>query len=138
MLILAVTLLLLAMASPVSAIEGLPGKTWGELRYDMPRHMDTNTLLEGWVEQGIHWTSWKDLKLNTYVAGRYKLDSEDNDWNNSVGPAVGVALERFFPQGLAVRGGLEYYEEHFHNSGRVERKGVLYINWYGWWDLMKR
>lgn len=121
------------------AVEGFPGKTWGEFRYE--ERIDgggiDDTLLNGWIEQGVYWFSWNDIKLNTYGTVRYKWDEKGLDWNNFVGPGVGIALEKFFPKGAYVRGGAEFLVDNLYKSGKTEQKAVLYVNWYGWWDLGK-
>ncbi|MCM2357997.1 MAG: hypothetical protein NDI77_07605 [Geobacteraceae bacterium] len=131
---------ILLSAGQAQAIEGFPGKTWGEFRYE--DRLDgggiDNTLLYGWIEQGVYWFSWREIKLNTYGTVRYKWDEKGLDWNNSVGPGVGIALEKFFPKGAYVRGGAEFLWDRLYKSGESEQKAVLYVNWYGWWDLGRK
>ena len=121
------------------AIEGFPGKTWGEFSRDFPLDQRTinNSLLQGWIEQGIYWCSWNDIKLNTYGNLRYNWDEKGLDWNNTVGPGVGIALEKFFPTGAFIRGGVEYDYDKLYRSGTTNQKAVIYVTWYSWWDLSK-
>ncbi|MEW6109165.1 MAG: hypothetical protein AB1632_08405 [Nitrospirota bacterium] len=130
--------LCLAVPAAAHAIDGFPGSTWGELRWETPRHGQQNLILEGWVEQGIHWMSWNNIKLNTYAKIRYGWDSEKLDWNNSFGPGVGVALELLKPDGPHIRTGIEYIWERRYESGREIQKAIVFMNWYGWWDLKKK
>ncbi|WP_306534002.1 hypothetical protein [Geobacter sp.] len=134
---LAVTLFSGALSA--YAIEGYPGKTWGDLRHEMPISGDTkeNTIFDSWIEQGVYWLKWNDIMLNTYGIVRFKWDEQASPWNNTVGPGVGIALEKFFPQGLFVRTGVEFMFDQQYETGRTDTKGVVYLNWYGWWDLKK-
>jgi len=137
-----IVLLLLCAALPrgATAIEGLRGATWGELRYDIPKDGRENLLLDGWVKQGVDWTRWGNTTLNTYAKLRYRWDSEGHEWNNLLGPAVGVSLDTYVPAGLALSVGIEYTWENrlLANDNGLERKAIAYVNWYGWWDLLKR
>lgn len=117
------------------AVEGYPGSTWGELRWENTRHGQDNLLLNGWVEQGVDWVRWGGVRLNTYGTIRYKWDSEGLDWNNSVGPGVGVALTGVDSGGDQIKVGIEYIWDSFYESGRTEEKAVLFMKWYGWWDI---
>lgn len=130
---------LLVAPGRATAIEGFPGRTWGELRYELPERGSgqENAILMGWIEQGVYWFNLNDLKLNTYGTVRYKWDEERLDWNNSIGPGVGIALEKVFPKGPYVRGGVEFIWDELFESGPSEKKAVIYLNWYGAWDLRK-
>lgn len=120
------------------AIEGYPGHTWGELGWEIPRKgVGHNLTLQGWVEQGIHWVTWGDVKLNTYASLRYKWDEEKFDWNNKISPGVGVALEVFHFKQLHIRTGVEYLMDKYYKSGIEEQKIFIFSTWYGWWDLKK-
>ena len=140
--LLGALVLLLAAAWPgrAGAIEGLRGATWGELRYDIPRDGRENLLLDGWVKQGIDWAKWGNTTLNTYAKLRYRWDSERYEWNNLLGPSLGVSLDRYVPVGLALSVGIEYTWEHrlVSDDNPLERKAVVYVNWYGWWNLLRR
>lgn len=134
-------LLVVFLSAPVTvfAVEGFPGRTWGELKYELPeRAGQENVILDGWVEQGVYWFNWDNLKLNTYAKVRYKWDEKQLDWNNSVGPGAGIALEKLFPKGAYFRGGAEFIWDVLYEAGRTEKKAIIYLNWYGWWDLNKK
>jgi hypothetical protein len=120
------------------AIEGMRGATWGELRYDIPRDDVENMLLHGWVKQGIDWAKWGEMTLNTYAMFRYKWDSEGFSWNNTVGPGIGVSLDMYVPGGLSASLGVEYQWENKIIDDLTDRKTIVYLNWYGWWDLKNR
>lgn len=137
---LSVLLIIFCITLPVSvyAVEGFPGHTWGELSWEIPKkNGGQNLTLQGWIEQGIHWVKWGDVKLNTYASLRYKWDKEKFDWNNKISPGVGVALEVFSVKQLHIRTGVEYLWERFYESGREEQKLFIYCTWYGWWDFKK-
>ena len=121
------------------AVEGYRGSTWGELRWDFPKKYDSNLLLSGWIKQGIDWKRWgENTTLNTYATVRYKADTEQLDWNNTLEPGIGVAIETFTSKGLVGTFALEYlWEKRLTKSGLYDQKLVIYIGWYGWWDLKK-
>lgn len=131
-------ILLTCLTGAASAIVGLRGATWGEIRYLIPRDDsdDDNLLLSGWIRQGIDIARWENTTLNTYGTLRYQLDTEKTDWYNSLGPGVGIALETFNPGGIIGSIGAEYIWEHFYEMDTSDEKIVVFINWYGWWDLM--
>ena len=118
-------------------IEGLRGASWGELRYDIPKEGTENLVLDGWIKQGIDWAKWGNTSLNTYAKLRFKWDTEGYDWNNLMGPALGISLDTFVPSGLSGSLGAEYIWEKrmIDDSNLMDQKVVIYVNWYGWWDL---
>jgi hypothetical protein len=130
----------LAVSGNAFAIEGFPGSSWGELRYENSVRGDaeTNLILRGWVKQGVGWTHWKDTYLSTYLAVRFEWDTEQFDWNHSIGPAVGIALDSYNIKDLYLTLGAEYIWERFPKTERTEQKAIIYINWYGFWDLKKK
>lgn len=131
--------LLSCLAGGASAFVGFRGATWGELRYQIPREEgENNLLLDGWIRQGIDLAKWDNTTLNTYATIRYRWDMEHTNWYNSLGPGVGVAFETFNAKGLVGSIGAEYIWEHFYEIDENDEKVVVFINWYGWWDLMKR
>ena len=118
-------------------IEGLRGASWGELSYEIPKEGEENLVLDGWIKQGIDWAKWGNTSLNTYAKLRFKWDTEGYDWNNLMGPALGVSLDTFVPSGLSGSLGAEYvWEQRMLDENRfIDQKVVIYVNWYGWWDL---
>jgi hypothetical protein len=136
--VLASTLLCLAMlAGSARAIEGLRGQTWGEMRQEIPKDGDSNLLLQGWVRQGVDWAKWDGLTLNTYATLRYHADSRKLDFNNSIGPGLGISLEAYSPKGAVGALGVEYIWDRFFEAEYTDQKVVIYMNWYAWWDLKK-
>lgn len=137
---LAMILLLSALLPAAGgAIEGYRGSTWGDLRWDMPKKHDGNLLMRGWVKQGIDWKRWgENTTLNTYATLRYTVDTEKLDWNNTIEPGIGIAIEMYNPVGLATTFGCEYvWENRFLDSDYSDQKFVIYVGWYGFWDLKK-
>lgn len=129
----------LSMASNTLAIEGLRGQTWGELRWEFPKEGGETLYSQGWIRQGVDWAKWGNTTLNTYATLRYRWeDSGDIDWANSIGPGAGIALDLYSHKGIAISWGAEYIWDRFYRSGRTDQKAVIYMGWYGWWDLMKR
>lgn len=132
-------LVYLVVPATTSAIEGFRGSTWGEIRWDIPtRDGTSNLLLDGWIKQGVDWARWGNTSLNTYATIRYGLDTEKLDWNNHIGPGVGIGIDTFSPKGISASWGVEYLWDRYYESGRTEQKVVVYMNWFGWWDLKKK
>jgi hypothetical protein len=122
------------------AIEGFSGSTWGELRYE---HLtkgegESDLILRGWIKQGIDWARWEHTTLNTYLTVRYVYDSEKLDWNNSLGPGAGIEINTYIPKGPYLSWGVEYLWDRFYRSAETEQKVVVFMNWYGNWDLKKK
>lgn len=136
--LLLVSICLLAASQPVAAVEGLRGSTWGELRWDLPREGEDNLLFNGWIKQGIDWLRSGNTTLNTYAVLRYKWDTEQLDWNNTVAPGVGISIDTYNPGGVIATIGFEYqWEKLLYGPDTMNQKAVVYVNWVGWWDLTK-
>ncbi|MFH1755396.1 MAG: hypothetical protein ABIA59_06795 [Candidatus Latescibacterota bacterium] len=124
-------------ASIAFAVEGLRGSTWGDLRYDIPDEVDDDLILKGWIRQGIDWAHVGKAMLSTYATVRYAWDSRGLDWNNSIGPGVGIALDAWSDKGFAGTLAVEYLVDRYYETDRTEKKVVIYMGWYGMWDLKK-
>jgi hypothetical protein len=142
---IAVALLCVLLCSGSAfAIVGFRGSTWGELRGELPDDVENNMLLRGWVKQGVDWAKWGNVTLNTYATLRYQLDTEGYDWNNLVGPGLGIALEAYSSKGVTASFGVEYMWDRYIGVDEASpfdvnaQKLVIYANWYGWWDLMRK
>jgi hypothetical protein len=141
--LLCMTMLLLmvlpALPREARAIEGLRGATWGQLDYEIPKEGKENLVLDGWIKQGVDWVKWGDTSINTYAKLRFKWDTEGYDWNNLLGPTVGISLDTYVPSGLALSLGFEYsWESRLMSDSKVmDQKAMAYVNWYGWWDLLQ-
>jgi hypothetical protein len=139
---LAVLCLVLCSGS-ASAIVGFRGSTWGDLRGEMPKEGDNNMLLNGWIKQGVDWTRWGNVTLNTYATVRYQADTKGYDWNNLIGPGVGISLEAYSQRGIVGSIGVEYIWDRYLGVDEASpfdgnaNKLVIYANWYAWWDLKK-
>jgi hypothetical protein len=130
---------LLSVSATAYEIVGFRGSSWGELKYDIPKEGENNLLWSGWVKQGVDWVQVSDnITLNTYAKLHYNWDKEEQDWNNMIGPSVGISLDAYSPKGVVATMGVEYvWENHFLDSGYTDEKLVVYVNWFGWWDLKK-
>lgn len=133
----AAALAALLVTSNAQAIVGLRGATWGELRQELPKDFPDNLVLQGWVKQGVDWVEWRHARLNTYAALRYRWDSESYDWNNTIGPALGISLDLYTAKGLSATAGVEYIWDRYVESDRNDNKLAIYVGWYGWWDLKR-
>jgi hypothetical protein len=122
---------ILMLPVPAWSEIGYSGSTWGELRHEIGED-NTNTLLLGWVEQGIDWVEISQFRVSTYGIVRYGLDTDELNYNNYFSPGVGVALRRGF-----VRFGAEYLHEFSFNEGTEERMVVFNATWFVGWDLAR-
>lgn len=144
-ILLSLAVLICTFYVPVHGFEvvGFKGSTWGELKYDMPtdpEYANNNLGLTGWTKQGIDWFKLGDnATFNTYVKLHYKWDQEEIDWNNLIGPCVGISIDAYSPKGIVGTVGIEYvWERHFSTDPvYTTEKFMVYLNWYGWWDLKK-
>ena len=137
MFVAATAACLVLLSASAQAIVGFRGATWGDIRQEFHDELPDNLVLQGWVKQGVDWAEWRHARLNTYVALRYRLDTEGYDWNNTVGPAVGASLDLFTTSGVSATAGIEYIWDRYFESDRDDDKLALYVGWYGWWDLKR-
>ena len=136
-------LCLVLLSGSAYAIVGFRGSTWGDLRGELPQEGDNNLLLNGWIKQGVDWAKWGNVTLNTYGTLRYQADTEGLDWNNSVGPGLGISLEAYCQRGAVASVGVEYIWDKYLGLDddspfdKTAEKVVIYVSWYGWWDLKR-
>ena len=130
---------LTATVPPAAALEGLRGSSWGEVRWDLPEEGTDNLLTNAWIRQGADWKRWGHSTLNTYATLRLKADTEKLAWNNAIGPGIGIALDTYTDRGLSASWGVEYLWDRYFEAdpGVTEKKAVIYMNWYGAWDLRR-
>jgi hypothetical protein len=137
----AVALALTLASAPASAIEGLPGSTWGDLYWDVPSRGDENVVLEGWVRQGVAWRRWSvgraKLVLQTYGTVRYRWDSLGLDWNHYVAPGVGAAVDLALPRMPALTAGVEWVDQWNTRSGGTTPYAAVFVDWYHAWELSR-
>lgn len=116
-----------------------PGSTWGDLRWELPTDGRSNLILQGWLRQGLVVATWASAEqtvlLDPYLRLRYGADTEGLEWNNYLGPGIGVALDLERPRWPLLSWGVEYgWEKNLRTSGDVHRV-TLFMRWYTWWDL---
>ena len=130
---------LAAGPAAAAALDGYPGSTWGDVYWELPRPGDDDLVLEGWIRQGVAWKRWTPgdwkLVLQTYGTLRYKWDSLGLDWNNYLGPGLGVGLDLSLPVGAVVTVGVEYVHQWNTASGTTTPYWAPFLDWYGWWDV---
>jgi hypothetical protein len=130
------------VAANAFALEGFPGSTWGELRFETPRRStqgEQDLILQGWIRQGVDLKRWSpNTHLYAYGTVRYTWDSQQNSWWNDVAPGVGIAIDMNLGRQFPFTVGVEYIWDRFFVSPRTEEKIAVYMNWYGWWDLKKK
>lgn len=118
--------------SPVFAIEGFPGSTWGRASYEKSGIAGPSIM--GYVNQGIDWVTLPgDLTVNTFAELRYRLRENNKEFFNAYGPAIGIELQRS-PFHL----GVDYYWEQYPELQETSNRVQLYLSWYYDWDLKRR
>ena len=132
-------LLCLALCSGSAfAIVGFRGSTWGDLREELPKDGDSNLLLQGWIKQGVDWAKWGNVTLNTYATLRYQADTEGATTGTTrSAPASGSRSRRTRRRGSPRSVGVEYIWDRYFEADRSDKKVVIYLGWYGWWDLKR-
>ena len=107
----------------------LSGSTWGRVRHELNENQ--YTTVQFFINQGIDWfTLPGDITFNTYIEPRFSYRSDDADYYNSLGPAVGIELQR-----SPFRLGMDYYREYFTERKVWEPTWRLYLTWYYNWRL---
>ena len=110
-------------------IQGLPGSTWGQASHDFDSLVGSGVL--GYVNQGIDWTTLPGgITFNTFAEFRYRLRTENNDFYNAYGPALGIEFKKSI-----FKLGADYYWEHFPGLSETDAKFQIYLTWYFDWDL---
>jgi hypothetical protein len=121
--------MLLAVSIPAQGIEGLPGSSWGYLTHSVQGL--TGSGGAGWINQGIDWTTLPgDIIFNTYAEYRFRARTEQKDYYNSEGPAIGCELKKSF-----FRLGMDYYWERFPELDTYSNTREFYLTGYYNWDL---
>jgi len=111
--------------NPVS----LSGSTWGRVRHELDRTEYTTVQFN--INQGVDWfTLPGDINFNTYFEPRFSYRSRDADYYNSLGPSIGMELQR-----SPFKLGTDFYREYFTERHVWESTWRLYFNWYYNWDL---
>jgi len=109
---------------------GLSGSTWGRVRHEVDSGEEATTV-SFFVNQGIDWITLPgDITFNTYVEPRFSYRSRDADFYNTLGPAIGMELQR-----PPFRLGTDYFREYFTERKVWENTWRLYLTWYYNWDL---
>lgn len=121
--------LIFFVSTPAQGIEALPGSTWGNLTHSVQGLTGSSGI--AWINQGIDWTKLPgDITVNTYVEYRYRARTEQNDYFNSEGPAIGCELKKSY-----FRLGIDYYWERFPKLDTYSNNREFYLNGYYSWDL---
>lgn len=124
--------LVLAWSGSAQAIEGLSGSTWGTVLYNFG-HDDLQSL--GHLKQGIDWWEKQGYRFSTYTALRWRYQSNEGQFFNAFGPALGAEIKKG-----PISVGAEYYWEHTqssNNPGNENDRALIFVDWYYDWDLLK-
>jgi hypothetical protein len=107
----------------------LSGSTWGRVRRELDR--TEYTTVQFFINQGVDWFQLPgDITFNTYFEPRFSYRSRDADYYNSLGPAIGMELQR-----SPFKLGTDYYWEYFTERKVWDRTWRLYLTWYYNWRL---
>ncbi|MBI4386370.1 MAG: hypothetical protein HY551_03210 [Elusimicrobia bacterium] len=110
-------------------ILGLPLSTWGRLSHDLNNIEGDGA--QGFVAQGVEWFRMPgDIVFRTLASYRWRFRSENRQYYNTHGPAVGVELGR-----KTVDVGVEFIWRRYPELPRSSRDFQLYLTWYFDWDL---
>lgn len=109
----------------------VPFSTWGRVDYDVENIEGAGSM--GWVEQGIDWLKIKGVVFNTFVSYNWRLRSENKQFYNAHGPAVGGQLRKG-PFNLT----LDYNWRTYPQLRRSTRNFGLTLTWYYSWNLKQR
>jgi hypothetical protein len=112
-----------------SLYQGLPGSTWDAFTQDFTSLVGSGA--QGWINQGIDWTTLPaGIIFNTFAEFRYRLRTENTDFYNSYGPAIGTEFRKSI-----FRLGFDYYWERFPGLNEWDNKWEIYLTMYYDWDL---
>ena len=122
-------ILILSLPVRAFAIEGFPGSTWDQAFHDFDSLVGSGA--QGYINQGINWTTLPGgITFNTFAEFRYRLRTENNDFYNSYGPALGIEFQKS-PFNL----GADYYWQRFPGLDETDAKFQIYLTLYYDWDL---
>ena len=110
------------------AIEGLSGSTWGTV---LQNFNDDRFQTLGNLNQGIDWIERRGYRFSTYASLRWRYQSNEGQFFNVWGPALGVAMKK-----KLFRFGAEYYWERQQDDNH-EGRALIFADWYYDWDLLK-
>ena len=113
-------------------IEGLSGSSWGELTYESGDSL-SGPSAQGYLKQGIDWITIHHYQLDTFAALHYRFRTDNSDYYNAFGPALGVELKKG-----PVNIGVQYYWERFTELHRSNNQLQVFVNWWYGWDLLKK
>jgi hypothetical protein len=125
------------VSATASAIEGLPGSTWGNATDSFHGYAPSTGWSEmTWINQGIDWfTLPGGITVNTYGEYRYRHRIQNKQYYDAQGPALGLEFKWTY-----FRLGTDYYWEKLPSwPGGVERSNnrEYYLTGYYAWDLNK-
>ena len=126
-----VFILILSLPVRALSIEGFSGSTWDTATHDFDSLVGSG--LQGYVNQGIDWTTLPGgIGLNTFAEFRYRIRSENTDFYNAYGPALGIEFRK-----SPFKLGVDYYWERFPGLDETDAKFQVYLTVYYDWDLKR-
>jgi len=113
-------------------IEGLSGSSWGELTYESGDSL-SGPSAQGYIKQGVDWITIHHYQLDTFAALHYRFRTDNSDYYNAFGPALGMELKKG-----PVNIGVQYYWERFTELHRSNNQLQVFVRWWYGWDLLKK
>ncbi len=113
-------------------IEGLSGSTWGQLTYESGDSL-SGPSAQGYIKQGIDWVNINSYTLNTFGSLNYRFRTDNNDYYNAYGPALGMEIKKG-PFNI----GVQYFWESFNELHKSNNQLQVFVNWWHGWDLLKK
>jgi hypothetical protein len=117
---------------------GLPGQAWTSLGNVSPiEHNDVYS--QSYFEQGA--TVWASnsgtMTVTPYASLGLLFDTSGYDWNNSIQPAAGLKLNKFFRNGVVSFGSAYTYQDRF---GSIHSSALMYYaqDWFGWQPVTEK
>lgn len=135
----------LLSAAAVAAAQEAPGSAWANLTYN-PSPIrgtpeDSNTLLQGRVEQGLIVGRINGFRVNTFGAVNFSADNNGLAYNNKVAPMVGIKLQRDLgKQGIFEAGVQVVHQRNFRGvtAGPSSGTGIqAFASFWSGWDLKR-
>lgn len=135
----------LLSAAAVAAAQEAPGSAWANLTYN-PSPIrgtpeDSNTLLQGRVEQGLIVGRINGFRVNAFGAVNFSADNNGLAYNNKVAPMVGIKLQRDLgKQGIFEAGVQVVHQRNFRGvtAGPSSGTGIqAFASFWSGWDLKR-
>jgi hypothetical protein len=117
---------------------GLPGQAWTSLGNVSPVEHN-NAYSQSYFEQGatVLATDSGALTVTPYVSLGLMFDTKGYPWNNSIEPAAGLKLNKFFRNGIVSVGTAYAYQDRFDS---IRSSALMFYaqDWFGWQPITEK